>query len=93
MSVETAETPTADRAPGVAQPAPLRGCCSRSAWLLWAAFPLGLIAVLVLGGQTGPLRPARPDKRLTGGSAFLLTVGVNSVAATTVTATIGRTPW
>ncbi|MBA2954312.1 hypothetical protein GON03_08265 [Nocardioides sp. MAH-18] len=73
----------------LATPRPWRATRWAWFWLVWAAFPLGLIAFLVLGGPTGLLRPARPEKRLTGGWAFLLAVGVNAVGGTVVTAIVG----
>ena len=40
--------------------------------------PLGGLAFLLLGGSTAVLRPARPQRRLTGGWAFLLSIVVGA---------------
>lgn len=48
-------------------------------WLLGSVPFVGALAFLLLGGSTSVLPPARPERRLTGGWAFLLTVVVASI--------------
>jgi len=48
-------------------------------WLLGSVPLVGALAFLLLGGSTSVLPPARPERRLTGGWAFLLTVVVATI--------------
>lgn len=41
-------------------------------WLALPVAPLGLLAYFLLGGPLGVARPRHPNRRLTGGWAFLL---------------------
>lgn len=51
-------------------------------WLLGLVPPLGAVAFLLLSGRTGRWPPRQPEKKLTGGWAFLIALAVNSVAQT-----------
>jgi hypothetical protein len=69
----------------------LVGCPSPSRATRWAWFwilglvpPLGVVGFLLLSGVTGRLPSSRPEERLTGGWAFLLTFIVNGVVQTAV---------
>jgi len=49
-------------------------------WLLGSVPFVGALAFLLLGGSTSVLPPARPERRLTGGWAFLLTMVIHAAA-------------
>ena len=55
-------------------------------WLLGSVPLVGPLAFLVLGGSTSVLPPARPERRLTGGWAFLLTVAIHAAAGSVLAA-------
>jgi hypothetical protein len=56
----------------VGGPEPWRATRWAWAWFVLFAGPLGCVAYLLLGGPLGVARPRNPDRRLTGGWAFLL---------------------
>ncbi|GAA4741878.1 hypothetical protein GCM10023350_28170 [Nocardioides endophyticus] len=57
-------------------------------WLLGSVPLVGALAFLLLGGSTWVLPPARPERRLTGGWAFLLSVAIHAAAGSVLAAVL-----
>ncbi|WP_028644829.1 hypothetical protein [Nocardioides sp. URHA0020] len=55
-------------------------------WLIGGVPIVGALAFLLLGGSTGLMSPARPERRLTGGWSFLLTALLHGVGAAVLAA-------
>ncbi len=66
----------------VAGPAPWRATRWAWFWLLALAWPVGVLGFLLLGGPTGPLRPANRRPGLRGGWGFLLAMLLGSAIGT-----------
>jgi hypothetical protein len=64
----------------IAGPKPWRATRWAWLWLLGSVPIVGALAFLLLGGSTSVLPPARPERRLTGGWAFLLAMVIHAAA-------------
>jgi hypothetical protein len=70
----------------VAGPKPWRATRWAWFWLLGSVPLVAVLAFLLLGGSTSVLPPSRPERRLTGGWAFLLTLVIHAAAGSMLAA-------
>lgn len=72
----------------LAGPKPWRATRWAWLWLVGSVPIVGALAFLLLGGSTSLLPPARPERRLTGGWAFLLAFAIHSAAGSVLAAVL-----